>query len=211
VFGRGDALIAEYVAPFIPDACRDAGDDVAGSIDAFVPAASAATRLELVLDGIVVDTFASAAAAPPAVSNIRASTPARGPARGRRPGVSKAARTGGPASDDADTDADPVLSWTPAVPAGRGPRALSRRAGSRTPIADTSAGAASGAATRYNVQVSVDGGATWQTVGYGLTEPQVRVDRTVLGDAETVKVRVTATTGFRSVSTEKTMKASELG
>ena len=211
VFGRGDALIAEYVAPFIPDACRDAGDDVSGSIDAFVPAASAATRLELVLDGIVVDTFASAAAAPPAVSNIRASTPARGPGRGRRPGVSKAARTGGPAAEDADTDADPVLSWTPAVPAGRGPRALSRRARSRTPIADTSAGAAAGAATRYTVQVSVDGGATWQTVGYGLTEPQVRVDRTVLGDAETVKVRVTATTGFRSVSTEKTMKASELG
>ncbi len=52
---------------------------------------------------------------------------------------------------------------------------------------------------------------TWQTVGYGLTEPQVRVDRTVLGDAETVKVRVTATTGFKSVSTEKTMKASDLG
>ena len=59
--------------------------------------------------------------------------------------------------------------------------------------------------------MSVDGGATWQTVGFGLTEPQVRIDRTVLGDAETVKVRVTATTGFTSVSTEKTMKASELG
>jgi hypothetical protein len=33
----------------------------------------------------------------------------------------------------------------------------------------------------------------------------------VLGDADTVKVRVTATTGFKSVATEKTMKASELG
>ena len=212
VFGKNDALIAEYAAPFIPDACRDAGDDVSGSIDAFVPAASAATRLELVLDGIVVDTFAAAAAAPPAVSNIRGSAPAGGPARGRRIGVRKAARTGGPAAEDADSDADPVLSWTPAAPAGRGPRALSRRAGSRTPAAGaTAAGTAAGAATRYTVQVSVDGGATWQTVGYGLTEPQVRVDRTVLGDAETVKVRVTATTGFRSVSTEKTMKASELG
>ena len=73
VFGKGDALIAEYAAPFIPDACRDAGDDVSGSIDAFVPGASAATRLELVLDGVVVDTFAPAAAAPPAVSNIRGS------------------------------------------------------------------------------------------------------------------------------------------
>jgi hypothetical protein len=206
LFGKGDALIAEYVAPFIPDACRDAGDDVSGSIDVFVPGAAAATRLELLLEGVVVDTFASAAAAPPAVSNIRASTPARAPARGRRTGLPRAARTGGPASDDAD--ADPVLSWTPAVPAGRGPRAASRRAGARTPAAG---GTAAGAGTRYTVQVSVDGGTTWQTVGYGLTEPQVRIDRTVLGDAETVKVRVTATTGFRSVSTEKTMKASDLG
>ena len=92
VFGKGDALIAEYVAPFIPDACRDAGDDVSGSIDAFVPGASAATRLELVLDGVVVDTFASAAAAPPAVSNIRGSAPARAPASGRRTGLPRAAR-----------------------------------------------------------------------------------------------------------------------
>ena len=77
VFGRGDALIAEDVAPFIPDACRDAGDDVSGSIDVFVTGASAATRLELLLDGVVVDTFAPAAAAPPAVSNIRAAPQAR--------------------------------------------------------------------------------------------------------------------------------------
>ena len=77
VFGKGDALIAEYAAPFIPDACRDAGDDVSGSIDVFVPGASAATRLELVLDGVVVDTFAPAAAAPPAVSNIRGTAPTR--------------------------------------------------------------------------------------------------------------------------------------
>ena len=93
------------------------------------------------------------------------------------------------------------------MPAGRGPRTASRRAGARTPL--PAAGHSAG--TRYTVQVSVDGGTTWQTVGYGLTEPQVRIDRTVLGDAETVKVRVTATTGFKSVSTEKTMKASELG
>ena len=102
-----------------------------------------------------------------------------------------------------------MLSWTPAAPAGRGPRAVAPRR--RPDDAGASAGAAAGADTRYTVQVSVDGGATWQTVGYALTEPQVRIDRTVLGDAETVKVRVTATSGFRSVSTEKTMKASELG
>ena len=108
MFGKGDALIAEYVAPFIPDACRDAGDDVSGSIDAFVPAASAATRLELVLDGVVVDTFASAAAAPPAVSNIRGSAPAGAP-HGASAGVTKAARTGGPAADDADAESRAVV------------------------------------------------------------------------------------------------------
>jgi hypothetical protein len=197
-FGKADTLIAEFVAPFIPDACRDAGDDVTGSIDAFVPGASAATRLELVLDGAVVDTFASGAAAPPAVASIRGSAPARP----RRSGPARAsARAGG--AEAADTDADPVLSWTLAAPAGRGARKAARGAARAT--------TAGGAATRYTVQVSVDGGATWQTVGYGLTEPQVRIDRSVLGDADTVKVRVTATTGFKSVATEKTMKASELG
>ena len=210
VFGKGDALIAEYVAPFIPDACRDAGDDVSGSIDAFVPGASAATRLELVLDGIVVDTFAAAAAAPPAVSNIRGSAPARGPARGRRTGV---ARRPAPAVRHRTTPTPTPIRCCRGRRRRRPDAARARRRAAPAPgrRAGASAGAAAGAATRYTVQVSVDGGATWQTVGYGLTEPQVRVDRTVLGDAETVKVRVTATTGFRSVSTEKTMKASELG
>ena len=201
VFGRADALIAEFAAPFIADACRDAGDDVTGSIDAFVPGAAAATRLELVLEGVVVDTFAAEATAPPAVSNIRGSAPARR----RRGGPARAAA---PASAIDGSDADPVLSWTPAVPATkRGTRGVARGS-SRAPGAATPA--AAGAATRYTVQISIDGGATWQAVGYGLTEPQVRIDRGVLADADTVKVRITATTGFKSVSTEKTMKASEL-
>ncbi len=203
VFGKADAPIAEFVAPFIPDACRDAGDDVTGSIDAFVPGASAATRLELVLDGAVVDTFAAGATAPPAVSNIRGSAPAAG-VRKRRGPARASARAGGP--DTADADGDPVLSWTAVAPARAGARKASRGAARATV-----AGPEGGSATRYTVQVSVDGGGTWQTVGYALTEPQVRIDRAVLGDAETVKVRVTATTGFKSVATETTMKASELG
>ncbi|MEO5823733.1 MAG: hypothetical protein ABIT71_24775, partial [Vicinamibacteraceae bacterium] len=202
VFGTGNASSAEYVASFIPDACRDAGDDVTGSIDAFVPDAANATRLELVMDGVVVDTFAPGVAAPPAVSNIRGSAPVRA---ARRSGVSRAG-TRTTATGPLDPDADPVLSWTPAAPASRGTRGVNRGA-----VRAPGTGATAGADTRYTVQISVDGGATWQTVGYALTEPQVRVDRTVLGDAETVKVRVTATTGFKSVSTEKTMKASELG
>jgi hypothetical protein len=198
VVGRANTT-TEFVAPFIPDACRDAGDDVTGSIDVFVPGAASATRLELVLGGVVVDTF-TPAAAPPAVADIRG----RAPASGRRGGATRSgSRT---TAATADPDGDPVISWTAAAPAGRGRRAPASRS-DRTPAA----GAAAGAGTRYTVQVSVDGGTTWQTVAYGLTEPRARIDRTVLGDAETVKVRVTATTGFKSVSTEKTMKASELG
>jgi hypothetical protein len=198
VYGAGGKLLGEYPAPWIQDSCRDPGDDDTGSIDVFVPGASAATKLELVFNGTVVDTF-TPAPTPKAVSNIRGSAPARGTRRG-------AARSaGGPGAGD--DDGDPVLTWTSAAtPAARG------RRGSRSA---TRGGAAAppeapGADTQYTVQVSVDGGTTWQTVGYALKEPKVRIDRTVLGDADTVKVRITATSGFKSVTTEKTMKASEL-
>jgi len=198
VFGAGDKLLGEYPAPWIQDSCRDPGDDDTGSIDVFVPGASAATKLELVFNGTVVDTF-TPAPTPKAVSNVRSSAPSRR-ARGAR-GAARAA--GGPGAEDAE-DADPVLTWTPAAaPAARGAaRARARGAGGPPEAAGTD--------TQYTVQVSVDGGKTWQTVGYALKEPQVRIDRTVLGDAATVKVRITATSGFKSVTTEKTMKASDL-
>jgi hypothetical protein len=197
VYGAGEKLLGEYPAPWIQDSCRDPGDDDTGSIDVFVPGAASATKLELVFNGTVVDTF-TPAPTPKAVSNIRGSAPARGARRG----ATRAA--GGPGAADEAADADPVLTWTaPAAPATRARRGAARSgpAGAAEPP---------GAATQYTVQISVDGGKTWQTVGYALKEPQVRIDRTVLGDADTVKVRITATSGFKSVVTEKTMKASEL-
>ena len=154
VFGKGDALIAEYVAPFIPDACRDAGDDVSGSIDVFVPGASAATRLELLLDGVVVDTFAPAAAAPPAVSNIRAQRPGGSRRRGVVP-----ARRAPPAP------AVPHRTTTTPIRCCRGRRRCRLDAARARPRAAPApgrraGGPATGAATRYTVQVSVDGGST---------------------------------------------------
>jgi hypothetical protein len=62
---------------------------------------------------------------------------------------------------------------------------------------------------RYSVQVSTDGGTTWQTASFGLTEPQARIDRRLFGDVDSVRVRVVATDGFRRVATEKTMAVSE--
>jgi len=174
LIGGRDRILGEYAAGIIPDACLNPGDDVTGMVDAFLPAGEAA-RLELVLNGQVIDTFAASGTARP-VSNIRAE-------RLRR----RAERTA------EAVEADPVISWSPAG----GRRAA--RAGARE------------TGPRYTVQVSVDGGETWQTVGYGLRDPRVTLDREILGDAETVRVRITSTTGFRSASTEKELKTAELG
>lgn len=50
----------------------------------------------------------------------------------------------------------------------------------------------------YAVQVSTDGGRTWQTLAVGLTEPTARIDRSQFGPGQTVQVRVIATDGFTS-------------
>lgn len=204
VYGKNDRLLGDHPAPFIPDSCLDPGDDTTGAIDTFVAGGAAATRLELVLDGTVVDTF-TPAPAPAAVTNIRGRAPAAGP-RGAARGAVRGAVAGTAADDDG---ADPVLTWTAVGTRGaRGARGAARAGAARGGAAP--AAEAAGGDTRYTVQVSVDGGTTWQTVGFALKEPQVRIDRSVLGDAASVKVRVTATSGFTSVTSEKTMKASNL-
>ena len=62
----------------------------------------------------------------------------------------------------------------------------------------------------YIVQVSIDGGRTWQTAGFGLRQPSVTIDRRLLGDAETVRVRITSTNGFERATTEQTLKVDDL-
>lgn len=59
------------------------------------------------------------------------------------------------------------------------------------------ADAAAGSVT-YNVQVSKDGGQTWQTVAVGRPTPDVTIERGDFADAESVVVRVVATNGFDS-------------
>ena len=75
VYGAADRVIAEGPASFIPDVCLDPGDDVTGAIDTFVTVGGTATRLELLLNDAVVDTFVPAAPAR-GVRNIRAERPA---------------------------------------------------------------------------------------------------------------------------------------
>jgi hypothetical protein len=92
-----------------------------------------------------------------------------------------------------DEVANPVISWSEA-----GTRARARAA----VAADTG--------RTYTVQISTDDGSTWQTVGFGLREPRVVVDRHALGDADAVLVRITSTDGFQSVSSERKFKVADL-
>lgn len=173
LYTRGGRAPLEFPVSFIPDACRDAGDDETGVIDALLPPARNASRLELILNGSVIDTFVAGSSG--AVRDIRQAP--------------RATRRRGPD----DGDADPVLTWRAA---GGGARSRGAAAGAPGPT--------------YTVQISTDEGRTWQTAGFALREPRVTIDRHLLGEAETVRVRVTATNGFESSSAEKTMKASDL-
>jgi hypothetical protein len=59
----------------------------------------------------------------------------------------------------------------------------------------------------YFVQVSTNGGKTWQTVAVGLKEPLFTLDRSQFREGEEVQVRVTATNGFESsVVTSETFR-----
>jgi hypothetical protein len=61
------------------------------------------------------------------------------------------------------------------------------------------------------LQVSTDGGQTWQTVAVGLTSPSANIDRSQFQDAERITVRVIATNGFdNSVSTSDEMPVESL-
>jgi hypothetical protein len=175
-YDGGGRLLDELPVTIIPDACLDPGDDRTGVVDTFLAPSSDASRLELLLNGSVIDTFVPAAPAR-TVRNIRPAAAGRRRARAAR-----------------ELYADPVITWNEA---GRG----GERRG---------AAVARGTGRVYTVQISTDGGSIWQTVGFGLREPQVTIDRQLLADATEVKIRVISHDGFRSVSAEKTLKAEDL-
>jgi hypothetical protein len=62
VYCRG-SVPQEFPAAFIQDACKDPGEDVTGTVDALLPAAKDGSRLELVLNGHVIDTYEAGARA----------------------------------------------------------------------------------------------------------------------------------------------------
>ena len=54
----------------------------------------------------------------------------------------------------------------------------------------------------YSAQVSADGGRTWQTLGVGLREPTVHLDRGQFRPGDDVRLRITTTNGFSSTAAE---------
>ena len=62
----------------------------------------------------------------------------------------------------------------------------------------------------YSVQLSSDGGSTWQTIGLGLRRPSVTVDRHLLQGRDEVKVRVTSSDGFHAAAREETIPVRDL-
>ena len=178
--GADGRVLGEYPATVIPDVCQDPGDDRTGIVDAFLPVVGSAARLELLMNGSVIDTFVPG---PPPRSPQSIGSAA--PARRRR------ART---RSVEAESEADPVITWA--------------EAGGRARRSTRAQGAVSGRA--YTVQVSTDNGVSWQTVGFALREPQVTIDRHLLANSKVVRVRVISTNGFRSASSEKSFRVEDL-
>ena len=153
-----------------------------GAIDTFLTGVGGAGRLELLLNGVVVDTVLPAAPAR-AAQNIRAET------------VTQRARARGARATGADEVVEnPVITWSEA--GGRARTGAAR--------------ALPGAGRTYTVQVSTDAGSTWQTVGFALHEPRVVIDREALGGSEDVLVRITSTDGFKSVSSQRKFKVADL-
>ncbi|HMD62067.1 MAG TPA: hypothetical protein VKG78_11575 [Opitutaceae bacterium] len=92
--------------------------------------------------------------------------------------------------------ADPVLTWADDV---------------RERAAAT--GPAPGGSPRlptYTVQVSTDDRRTWRTIGLGLRQPRVTIDRNLLRGADRLSVRVTSTDGVHSASQERSFRARDL-
>jgi hypothetical protein len=94
------------------------------------------------------------------------------------------------------TPTNPVISWTDTGASHGGAAGL--------------LDAATNVGPTYIVQLSTDDGQTWKTIGMGLRDPQVTVDRRLLQGASQVMVRVTATNGFQTESTTTTIPADQM-
>ncbi|MEV0530972.1 hypothetical protein [Kitasatospora sp. NPDC050463] len=87
-----------------------------------------------------------------------------------------------------------------APPALRAARHASAEAGAFGLALDFDRGPEAG--QTFAAQVSTDGGATWQTIGVGLREPLVQVDRGQFRPGDQVQLRIITTNGFTSTASD---------
>jgi hypothetical protein len=71
-------------------------------------------------------------------------------------------------------------------------------------------GEAQSSGTTFTIEISEDGGKSWQCIGLGLKETEVAIDRTTVSGATDMQIRVTSTNGFSRQTTVKKLKAVEI-
>jgi hypothetical protein len=182
VLKGGAAQATDFPAALRRDSCGDLSDtDVTGSVEAILPNDPAAVAIELRYDNQLLDTF-TPGAEPAEPTDIRPATAAVGAVPSAFAFHTASVR--------------PKIAWRP-KPASAG----------AIPMAATSG---TGRGPAYTVQVSADGGRTWQTVGVGLTVPEVTLDSQIYADRDSIQVRVTATNGFQVKTATQTLLVRDL-
>lgn len=166
-------VIAETPAPLHLSPCHDDGEDETGIVDAVLPVSQDMTKLELLLNGHVLETYQHKAAPVQSPNNIEAFIP----------------NVPFPAPGKVNLPERPVIRWNDPNP---GVFVI----GDPIPT--------------YMVQTSIDDGKTWKTVGIGLTNPEVSLDRGMMAGAAKVLVRITTTIGFESSSSVQSFNIEDL-
>ena len=146
-------VLADYPVWLRRDTDIPPDEDQTALVDAVIPFVPAASAMELVVAGKVLDTL-KVTKHDPIVKNVRVP-----------PVTSRAALLKAPL----------VVTWEASHP--------------------------DGAKMTYSVQISPDGGKTWQTLAVGLTNPRLEIDPEQIKDLRSIMFRVIASDGFHSAMT----------
>lgn len=179
---RGDGTTDVYPAVFRLDVGGDTSDPDASVTGSLdVIIPNAATAVTLeLIRNEAVLATYTPGAEPPEPEDIRAAPPTSGPTF--------------MTMDSARASARPKIMWSSAGAAGPQP------AGALVEESNL----------KYTVQVSTDDGGSWRTIGVGLVTPEVTIDPHLLEGKETVRVRVTATNGFKTKTTTQTLAVKDM-
>lgn len=166
LYRQSGELAVEQAANYYPDACSDDDEDT-GIVDMVIPSAPDGSRLELLMDGQVLDTFNRGATATP-VSNVRSGAD----------GISLQGLV----------PETLTISWDDDASGGIGIQ-----------------GESSGSGISYVVELSKDGGATWEVAGFDQPEKVLEADPSLFEDVSQILVRITSSDGFKAETVTQTI------